>query len=48
MDQKEADFCGGLNGPSADGGWPLVDTGTFEYKGLWKIRKWKQSGPGRR
>jgi len=39
MDQKEAAFWGGLNGPSADGGWPLVDTCTFEDEGLWKIRK---------
>jgi len=41
MDQKEAVFCGGLNGPAADGGWLLDDAGTFEDEGLWKIRKWK-------
>jgi len=41
MDQKEAVFLGGLNTLSWDGGWPLVDAGTFEDKGLWKIRKWK-------
>jgi len=40
MDQKEAAFWGGLNGPSADGGCPLVDAGTFEDEGLWKIRKY--------
>jgi len=34
MDQKEAVFFGGLNGPSADRGWPLVDAGTFEDEGL--------------
>ena len=39
MDQKEAASCGGLKGPSADGGWPLVDAGTFEEEGLWKTRK---------
>jgi len=39
MHQKEAAFRGGLNGPSADGGWPLVDAGTFGDEGLWKIRK---------
>jgi len=39
MDQKEAAFWGDLNGPSADGGWPLVDAGTFEGEGLCKIRK---------
>jgi len=38
MDQKEA-VRGCLNGPSADGGWPLVDAGTFEDEGWWKIRK---------
>jgi len=37
MDQKEAAFLGCLNGPLADGGWPLVDAGTFEDEGLWKI-----------
>jgi len=41
MDQKEAVFLWGLNGPLADGEWPLVDAGTFEDEGLWKIRKWK-------
>jgi len=41
MDQNEAVCLGGLKGPSADGGWPLVDAGTFEDEGLWKIRKWK-------
>ena len=41
MDQKEAVWLGGLNGPSADEGWPLVDAGTCEDEGLWKIRKWK-------
>jgi len=30
MDQKDAIFSGSLNGPSADGGWPQVDAGTFE------------------
>jgi len=34
MDQKEVDFFGGLNGPLAEGGWPLVDAGTFEDEGL--------------
>jgi len=34
MDQKEAAFWGGLNGPSPDGGSPLVDAGTFEDEGL--------------
>ena len=38
MDQKEAAFWGDLNGSSADGGWPLVDAGTFEDEGLWKIQ----------
>jgi len=37
MDQKEAAFWGGLNDPSADGEWPLVEAGTFEDEGLWKI-----------
>jgi len=37
MDQKVTVFVEGLNGPSADGGWPLVDAGTFEDEGLWKI-----------
>jgi len=32
-------FSGGLNGPSADGGWLLVDAGTFEDEELWMIRK---------
>jgi len=41
MDQKETVFLGSLNGPSADGGWLLLDAGTFEDAGLWKIRKWK-------
>jgi len=41
MDQKEGVFWGGLNGPSADGECPLVDPGTWEDEGLWKIRKWK-------
>jgi len=41
MAQKEAVFWGGLNSASADGGWPLVDAGTLEDEGLWKIRKWK-------
>jgi len=39
IDEKEAAFWGSLNGPSADGGWRLVDAGTFEDEGLWKIRK---------
>jgi len=39
MDYKEVAFWGGLNGPSADGGWPLVDASTIEDQGLWKIRK---------
>jgi len=26
-------FLGGLNGPSMDGGWPLVDAGTFKDEG---------------
>jgi len=39
MDPKEAAFWGGLSAPSADGGRPLVDAGTFEDEGLWKIRK---------
>jgi len=30
MDLKEAVFGRGLNSPSADRGWPLVDGGTFE------------------
>jgi len=34
MHQKEAAFWRGLNGPSADRGWPLVDAGTFEDEGL--------------
>jgi len=37
IDQKEAVLLGGLNAPSADGGWPLVNAGTFEDEGLWKI-----------
>jgi len=37
MDQKKAVFLGVLNGPSADGGWPIVDAGTFEDEGLLKI-----------
>jgi len=39
MDQKEDAFWGGLNGPSVDRGWLVVDAGTFEDEGLWKIRK---------
>ena len=39
MDQKEHAFWRGSNGPSADGGWPLVDAGTFEDEGLGKIQK---------
>jgi len=39
MHQKEDAFLGGLNPPSADGGWPRVDAGPFEDDGLWKIRK---------
>jgi len=39
MDQKEAAVWGSLDGPSADGGWPLVDACTVEDEGLWKIRK---------
>jgi len=39
MDQKEAAFWGGLTGPSADRGSPLVDARTFEDEGLWKIQK---------
>jgi len=39
MDQKGAAFWGGLNSPSADGGWSLVDAGTFEDEGWWKIGK---------
>jgi len=31
MDQKESAFWGGLNGPSLDGGWPLVDDGRVRY-----------------
>jgi len=34
MDQKEAAFWGGLNSPSADGGWPQVDACPFEDAGL--------------
>jgi len=34
MDQIEAVFLGDLNSPSVDGGWPLVDAGTFEDEGL--------------
>jgi len=34
MDQKEAVFLGGLNDTSADGGWPLVDAGTFEDRSV--------------
>jgi len=30
MDQTEADLWAGLNGPSADGGLPVVDAATFE------------------
>jgi len=37
MDQKKAVFWGGLNGPSADAGWPLVDARTFADERLWKI-----------
>jgi len=39
MDQKEAVFLRDLNVHSADRGLPLVDAGTFEDRGLWKIRK---------
>jgi len=39
MDPKETAFWECLNGPSADGGWPLVDAGTFEDEGYWRIRK---------
>jgi len=37
MDQKEAVLLGDSDVPSADGGWPLVDAGTLEDEGLWKI-----------
>ena len=38
MDQIKAIFLFFLNGPSVDRGWPLVDAGTFEDEGLWKIQ----------
>jgi len=37
MNQKEAVFGRGLNGPSADGALPVVNAGTIEDEGLWKI-----------
>jgi len=37
MDHKDGVFLRRLKRPSADGGWPIVDTGTFEDEGLWKI-----------
>jgi len=39
MDQKETVFLAGVNCPSADGGWPRVDAGTFEDDALSKSRK---------
>jgi len=41
MDQKETVFFAGFNCPSADGGWPQVDVGTFEDEALSKSTKWK-------